>query len=99
MFTSIDKLIRNLPRHSKTNEAMFALSIRRAFADVLLKNGDLPKEIMESAKATSFKNGELTVKVQGLARTELLMRAGALIKDINERLGKKVVLKLRFKTG
>ncbi len=76
---------------------MFALSVRRAFGDVLLASGDLPKEIMESAKATSFKNGELTVKVQGLARTELLMRAGGLIKDINKALGRRAVWKIKFR--
>lgn len=97
MFTSIDKLINNLPRRSKTGEAMFALSVRRAFGDVLLATADLPKEIMGSAKATSFKNGELTVKVQGLARSELLMRAGGLIKDINKALGRRAVYKIKFR--
>lgn len=76
---------------------MFALFVRRAFGDVLLATPDLPKEAIESAKATSFKNGELTVKVQGLARTELLMRAGGLIKDINKALGGRVVFKIKFR--
>lgn len=97
MFTPIDKLINNLPRHSKTGEAMFALSVRRAFGDVLLATPGLPKGITGSAKATSFKNGELTVKAQGLARTELLMRAGALIKDINKALGRRAVWKIKFR--
>lgn len=97
MFTSIDKLIRNLPRHSKTSEAMFALSVRRVFGDVLAATPGLPKKMIESAKATSFKNGELTVKVQGLARSELLMRAGGLIKDINKALGRRAVYKIKFR--
>ncbi len=96
MFTPISKLI-TAPRNSKTSEILFTLSVRKAFGDVLGKEQGLPEEIMESAKATSFKNGELTVKVQGLARTELLMRSGGLIKGINKLLGKRVVWKIKFR--
>lgn len=77
---------------------MLALSVRRAFEDVLSKTADLPREAAESAKATSFKNGTLTVQVQGLARAELLMRAGALIRDINKVLGRRAVWKIKFRS-
>lgn len=76
---------------------MFALSVRRTFGDVLSATPGLPEGIIESAKATSFKNGELTVKARGLARTELLMRAGGLIRDINKALGRRAVYKIKFR--
>lgn len=76
---------------------MLALSVRRAFRDVLLKTADLPREVTESAKAVSFKNGTLTIQAQGLARAELLMRAGALMRDINKVLGRRAVWKIKFR--
>ncbi|MBI2598873.1 DUF721 domain-containing protein [Candidatus Curtissbacteria bacterium] len=96
MFTPINKLIVT-PRKSKTSEILFTLSVRKAFGDVLREEKGLPKEIIKAARATSFKNGELTVKVVGLARAELLMRAGGLIRDINKMLGRRVVWKIKFR--
>jgi hypothetical protein len=97
MFTSLNNLISSSSRRSKVGAALYALQVRKVFADVLGKT-DFPKEVLASARATSFKNGELTVKVQGLARAELLMRAGGLIRDINKVLGRRTVFKIKFKS-
>lgn len=98
MFVKAGSLFSALSRRSKISPVVNALLVRQAFSEVLPKVcKDLPKEALDSVKAVSFKEGVLVVKVQGLARAELLMRSGGLIKGVNEALGKRVVVKLRFK--
>ncbi|OGD87500.1 hypothetical protein A2870_04085 [Candidatus Curtissbacteria bacterium RIFCSPHIGHO2_01_FULL_41_11] len=99
MFTQVGDLIKTLPKRSKTPDAIVALHVRRAFFDSLKKVcGDLPESVLKTARPTSFKKGVLTVKSPGLMSSELQMRAGGLMRDINETLGKKIVRSLRFRS-
>ena len=100
MFTQIGTLLKTLPRRSKTPEAILALHVRRAFVDSLLKVcADLPNDVLATIKPSTFKNHVLTVRASNLVAAELQMRAGGLMRDINESLGRKIVYKLRFRVG
>lgn len=97
MFIKAGSLFSSLTRRSKVSGAINALLVRQAFDEVLKKEcADLPEEILEKTKAISFKSGVLTVKTTRLTGVELSMRAGGLIKGMNEGLGKKVVIRLKF---
>lgn len=98
MFTPVGSLLKTLPRRSKIPGTIAALFVRRAFEQSLEKLcADLPGETLEKVHAVSFKSGILTVNAPHLAVVELSMRSGGLIRDINERLGRKVVVKIRFR--
>ena len=100
MFTPVGILLKTLPRRSKTSNFMMALHVRRAFAESLLRVcSDLPPEVLNTIKASIYKNHILTIVCPSLVSAELQMRAGGLMKDINEALGKKIVYKLRFRVG
>lgn len=100
MFTPVGTLLKTLPRRSKMPEAIVALHVRRAFGDSLGKVcADLTGDVLESVKAATFKNGALTVKAPTLVATELSMRSGGLIREINKVLGRKIVERLRFRVG
>lgn len=99
MFTPVGHLLKTLPRRSKTPEAIVALFVRKAFDESLSKVcSDLPAEVLQSVSPSTFKNGTLTVKSPSLTSVELQMRAGGLLKDINQTLGKRTVRSLRFRT-
>ena len=98
MFIKAGSLFSSLSRRSKVSGAVNAILVRQAFDDVLkVECADLPAEILAATKAVSIKSGVLTVKTTRLAAVELSMRAGGLIKGINERLAKKAVKSLRFR--
>ncbi len=79
---------------------VLALSARRAFEKVLVEVcDDLPGDLLKAVKAKTFENGVLTVKCPGLMTTELSMRSGELIKELNSQIGKRIVLKIRFRAG
>lgn len=99
MFIKAGTLFSSLTRRSKVSGAINALLVRQAFDEVLKEEcADLPQEILEKTRATSFKSGVLTVKTTRLATVELSMRSGGLVKAMNEDLGKKAVTGLRFKS-
>jgi hypothetical protein len=98
VFTPVGDLIRTLPKRSKTPNAIVAIHVKRAFSDSLEKVcSDFSKENLGQIKASTFKNGTLTIVAPTLTCAELTMRSGGLIKAINEVLGRKVVMRLRFK--
>lgn len=100
MFTPVGSLLKTLPRRSKIPDAMVALFVRRAFEKTLKAVcADLSFEILAKVSAGSFKNGVLTVNAPPMTTGELSMRSGGLLRDINERLGRKVVNKIRFRVG
>jgi len=100
MFTPVGQLIKTLPRRSKTPEAILALHVRQAFGQSLGEVcGDLGAETLSKIKARTFKNGALTVVCPQLVCAELSMRSGGLIGDINKTLGRKIVLRLRFRSS
>jgi len=74
--------------------------VRRAF-EMTLRDvcKDLPPESLEKVKAKSFKDGVLTVSCRGIISGELTMRSANLLKGVNAALGRRVVLKLRFRAG
>lgn len=100
MFIPIGTLIKTLPRRSKTPEAIVALHVRQAFFESVKKIcADLPEDLIKSAKPLVFKNKILTVSAPHLVCAELSMRSGGLTREINEVLGKRIVLRIRFKNS
>jgi len=65
-------------------------SIKELFRDLLLGS-------LKDVKVSTFKNGVLTIRTASLLATELQMRSEGLKKEINRKLGKKVVEKIRFR--
>ena len=100
MFTPVGSLLKNLPRRSKISDAMLAIHIRRTF-DIVLSEvcADLSNSVLVKVKPVSFKNGVLTVKSPSLVSAELQMRSGGLIRAVNGKLGRKIILKIRFRIG
>jgi hypothetical protein len=100
MFDSVGSLLGTLPKRGKLNGALAALSVRRAF-DMALRDvcQDLPLQSLDKVKAKSFKDGVLLVSCQGLIIGELSMRSASILKFTNAQLGKRIVIKLRFKAG
>ncbi len=99
MFKPVGSLIREIPTRTKIAPALVALRVREAAKDALKAVcRDLPPEIVESVKPTTFKGGTLTLVVNSpLVSSELQMRSEGLIEAINEVLGAKAVRALRFR--
>lgn len=94
MFTPVGNLLNKLPRRSRLSGAMAAVFVFKAWNDALAQ--EAPGVVKQGVKAKMFKNGTLTVVCPPIVGSELSMRARGLIRTINERLGKRAVLKLRF---
>ncbi|HSX18721.1 MAG TPA: hypothetical protein VLE91_01145 [Candidatus Saccharimonadales bacterium] len=100
MFTSVGTLLKTLPKRSKIPDAVLAIHIRSAFDDALKATcSDLPAAVLTSIHALSFKNKVLTISSPRLVSVELSMRSGKLLGEVNKILGRRVVLRLRFKTA
>ncbi|OGD83912.1 hypothetical protein A2165_00315 [Candidatus Curtissbacteria bacterium RBG_13_40_7] len=98
MFKTIGSLIKEIPTRHRTPQAIVALQVRQAARESLKTVcSDLPKEIMELVKVSSFKNGVLTLSAPVLVSSELHTRSEGLIEEINRALGKKFIGRLRFK--
>jgi len=98
MFKKVGGLLTQFPNRSKAPDVMVALQVRNIAKEVIKKSlVDLPKEVPETIKASTFKNGTLTIKAPQLTVSELKMRSSGLINDINEAIGKKVIFRLRFR--
>lgn len=79
---------------------MVAIFVRKAFKESLVEScADLPTEAIAAVKASTFKNGVLTVVAPQLVSAELSMRSGGLLRVINKVLGRRVVLRLKFRSG
>lgn len=100
MFNKIGSLLKNAPKSSGRPNAIVALQVRSA-AKVALKIvlSDLDGEIAESISPTVFKNGVLVVSCSPLVASELKIRSGGLIEEINRELGVVIVRSLRFRVG
>ncbi|MBI3342260.1 DUF721 domain-containing protein [Candidatus Curtissbacteria bacterium] len=99
MFTPVGNLLGRLPRRSKLSGAINALLVIRAFDEVLVQVcQDLPKTKIGAVHAKSFKDGVLEVQCAGLMVSELSMRSGELIRALNSRLGKKIIVRVKFKS-
>ena len=99
MFTPVGNLLDRLPKRSKLSGAVSALMIMRVFDEALVEVcTDLPKDKLSLVKAKTFKDGVLEVSCTGLMVSELSMRAGDLIRALNKRLARKVILKIRLRS-
>jgi hypothetical protein len=100
VFIPVGSLIKNLPRRSKTPEAILALQVRQVAKSILEKVCvDLSRDILDQVKVSSFKNGTLMIVAPTLVCTELQMRSEGLVKEINKTLGKRLVTRLRFRVS
>lgn len=100
MFKPVGSLLKEIPIRSKSSSAILALQVRNAAKDGLaVVCGDLPKEIIEAIKPSVFKGGVLTITAPQMVTGELQMRSEGLIKEINKALGRRVVIKLRFRSS
>lgn len=97
-FKPIGSLIGSLARRSKTPEAILALQVRQVAKEVVARElFDLPKDLVDSIRIKSFKNGLLVINAPPLLAAELTMRSGGLRESINKVLGKDFVRVLRFR--
>jgi len=100
MFNRVGNLLEGLATRSRAPKAIIALQVRQVAKESLkVVCCDLPKEVIDSIKALSFKNGVLTLAASSLVSSELMTRSDGLIKEINRALGKKLVSRLRFRAG
>ena len=98
MFKPIGSIIKSLPQRSKTPQIILALQIRQAAKEVLCEVcADLPIDVIDGIKVSTFKSGVLTLVAPNLVSAELQMRSEGLIGGVNKELGKKIVKRLRFK--
>lgn len=98
MFTPVGSLLKILPKRSKMPEAILAIHIRKAFSDTLfLACSDLPVEVLKKVEVKAFKSGTLSVSAPQIVCAELSLRSGKLLFEANKVLGRRVVLRLRFR--
>ena len=98
MFKPVGSMLGSLTRRSKTPEAILALQVRQAAKDTIGRElFDMPKDVVDSIRVKSFKNGLLVVCAPPLIVAELSMRSRGLKDAINETLGKRIVRDLRLR--
>ena len=98
MFRPVGSLIGNLHLRTKSQDAIFALKVKKVAGDVIVNVcQDLPKEAIAQIKIKSFRNGQLTILAPTLVSAELKMRSEGLKDQINRALGKDIVEKIRFR--
>lgn len=98
MFKAVGSLFTTIPQGKRSSPVLKALLIRQAAQEIFKKKlEDLPAEVTELIRASSYKNGTLTIVAPGSAFADLHMRSRDLIKGINELVGKRIVTELRFK--
>ncbi len=99
-FKPVGSLLSSLARRSKTPEAILALQVRQVAKEVIEREMfDMPKDMVDSIRVKSFKNGLLVISAPPLLAAELSMRSGGLEKAINKTLGGLIIRSLRFKTS
>lgn len=98
MFNKVGSLLAQVSKRTKVSSPILALQVRAAAkASLKIVLSDLDREIVESIKPTVFKKGVLVVSCRQLLASELKMRSGGLIEEINRELGAKIVRSLRFR--
>lgn len=98
MFKSVGELVREIPGRPRASNAIVALQIRQMALDSIKKTmKDLPEEVLDQIKVTTYKNGVLTIIAPTILLSELKMRSGGLVDDVNKVLGKKLIRDLRFR--
>ena len=95
MFKPVGSLIGNLRLHTKSQDAIFALKVKRVAGDVIVNVcQDLPKEALAQIKVKSFRNGQLTILAPTLVSLELKMRSEGLKDQINKVFAKDIIKKI-----
>jgi hypothetical protein len=98
VFKSVGSLINNLPKRSKIPEVILALEVRRIAGECMRGvYPDLKGDLIDSIKISSFKKGTLWVKAPMLLSAELQMCSEGLKREINKKLGREIVSKIRFR--
>ena len=98
MFKSVGVLINNRPL--RTKGMLLALQVRLAAVKSIKKIfDDLPSSLLTGIDVSTYKNGALLIKTSSPLCAELQMRSERLKKEINERLGKRIIQKIRFRAG
>lgn len=97
MFKPIGSLIYKLPNRANAKRAISALMIRHIAKEAIDRElVDFPQEILSTIKVKSFKNRVLTVATTPTIAAELHMRSGGLIRDINKKVGERLLVRIRF---
>lgn len=97
MFTPVGNLLSSFSKRSRVSTAVSALVVMQVFREVLAEVcSDLPKAKISEIKAKSFKEGQLEVLCTGLMTSELSMRSGELIRALNDKVGRRVVTRIKF---
>lgn len=100
MFKPVGSLLSSFTRHSKTPDAILALQVRQAAKETIERElFDMPKDLVDSIRIKSFKNGLLVVNAPPLLAAELSMRSGGLERSINRALGGIIIRSLKFKSS
>lgn len=97
MFKPIGSLIYKLPSRASARGAISALMIRHIAKEAIDRElVDFGQEVLSTIKVKSFKGGVLTVNTTPTLAAELHMRSGGLIRDINKKVGGKLLSRIRF---
>lgn len=97
MFKPIGSLIYKLPNKTSARGAISALLVRHVAKEAIDRElVDFPQEVLSAIKVKSFKAGVLTVATTPTLAAELHMRSGGLIKDINKKVGQRLLSRIRF---
>lgn len=97
MFKPIGSLIYKLPNKASARGAISALLVRHVAKEVIDRElVDFPKEVLSIIKVKSFKRGVLTVTTTPTLAAELHMRSSGLIRDINKKVGQRLLTRIHF---
>ena len=97
-FKTVGSLIGSIAGRSKAPDAILALQVRQIAKEVIGRElFDVPKDLVDSIKVKTFKNGVLVIGSVPLLAAELQMRSGGLKDNINSAIGKVVVRQIKFR--
>lgn len=100
MFKSVGDLVKEIPSRTRASNAIVALQIRQIALDVIKKTmKSLPEEALGQIKVTTYKSGVLTIYAPPILLSELKMRSGGLIRDINSLFEKTLVRDLKLRSS
>lgn len=100
MFKRVGTLIRPSIKYGKSENVLSAIRIRQICQDAIARMcRDYPEDLVKKIKATTYKNGVLTIVTPTIVGTELHMRSGELVDNVNKLFGAKVLRGIKFKAG
>lgn len=100
MFRKVGSLVKLSPRYSKSEGALSAIKVRQLARDAIgAMCRDYPEEVLKKIQVKSYQRGTLTIVCPGVVSSELYMRSGELIDDVNSRVGVKILRSIKFRAG